>query len=292
MASSGVAARARLLFLFLCCNLGIATNPEGLAYLEKHAKVEAVNVLPSGLHYRVIRAGPVQGMSPKVNSPCVCHYTGMLIDGTVFDSSYRRGTPATFAPNQVIKGWTEALQLMREGDKWELTIPSELAYGDRGMPPKIPGGSVLIFELELLVVKEPSIFTIAGVDFSNPQTLIIACVVLFYLYKQFGGGGGAKGPRISLADATKSPDNPVVYFDMTIGDEDAGRIEMILFKEHFPKTAENFRALCTGEKGTGKSGKKLHYAGSTFHRVIPSFMCQGAFVCNLPICTRKTLVPP
>ena len=160
------------------------------------------------------------------------------------------------------------------------------------MPPKIPGGSVLIFELELLVVKEPSIFTIAGVDFSNPQTLIIVFVVLFYLYKQVGGGGGAKGPRISLADATKSPDNPVVYFDMTIGDEHAGRIEMILFKEHFPKTAENFRALCTGEKGTGKSGKKLHYAGSTFHRVIPSFMCQGAFVCNRAICTRKTLVPP
>ena len=135
MASSGVAARARLLFLFLCCNLGIATNPEGLAYLEKHAKVEAVNVLPSACTTRVI-PGPVQGMSPKVNSPCVCHYTGMLIDGTVFDSSYRRGTPATFAPNQVIKGWTEALQLMREGDKWELTIPSELAYEIAGCLPK------------------------------------------------------------------------------------------------------------------------------------------------------------
>jgi FKBP-type peptidyl-prolyl cis-trans isomerase FklB len=79
-----------------------------------------------------------------------------LLDGTEFDSSYKRGQPLTFAPNQVIKGWTEAMQLMKEGDKWELFIPSELAYGDRGAGAKIPGGSVLIFELELLEVQGDS----------------------------------------------------------------------------------------------------------------------------------------
>merc|ERR1712244_186401 len=90
---------------------------------------------------------------PKVSTPCECHYAGRLLDGTEFDSSYKRGEPTTFAPNQVIKGWTEAMQLMVEGDKWEMYIPSELGYGDRGSPPKIQGGDVLIFRMELLKMK-------------------------------------------------------------------------------------------------------------------------------------------
>jgi len=91
-----------------------------------------------------------------VSTPCECHYAGRLTDGTEFDSSYKRGAPTTFAPNQVIKGWTEAMQLMKEGGKWELYIPSELAYGDRGAGGLIPGGAVLIFDLELLKVKGPA----------------------------------------------------------------------------------------------------------------------------------------
>jgi len=86
----------------------------------------------------------------------VCHYRGTLINGKEFDSSYKRGSPATFAPNQVIKGWTEAMQLMKEGDKWELYIPSELAYGERGAGKDIPGGSALIFTLEMIKVKGAS----------------------------------------------------------------------------------------------------------------------------------------
>jgi len=82
----------------------------------------------------------------------ISHYAGTLINGTEFDSSYKRGQPLSFAPNQVIKGWTEAMQLMKEGGKWELYIPSELAYGDSGAGGKIPGGSVLVFTLELLKV--------------------------------------------------------------------------------------------------------------------------------------------
>ncbi|KAL7520937.1 hypothetical protein ACHAWX_005632 [Stephanocyclus meneghinianus] len=102
--------------------------------------------------YREIRAGNPDGKTPTINSPCECHYAGTLIDGTEFDSSYKRGEPMTFAPNQVIRGWTEAMQLMKEGGKWELYIPSELGYGDHGAGRAIPGGAVLIFTLELLKV--------------------------------------------------------------------------------------------------------------------------------------------
>tara|TARA_B110001452_G_scaffold79920_1_gene65367 strand:- start:126 stop:776 length:651 start_codon:yes stop_codon:yes gene_type:complete len=106
-----------------------------------------------------------------------------------------------------------------------------------------------------------------------PDTITMCFIglVLVYLVMSFlGGGGAAKGPVVSLEEAQSDAANPVVFFDMTIGDEPAGRIEMTLFAKHYPRTAENFRALCTGEKS-----KRLHYKGSSFHRVIPGFMCQG-----------------
>ena len=86
--------------------------------------------LRSGLQYKVLKSGEAGAKSPEVNSPCKCHYRGKLISGVEFDSSYKRHAPSTFAPNQVVKGWTEAMQLMKEGDKWELFLPSELAYGN------------------------------------------------------------------------------------------------------------------------------------------------------------------
>merc|ERR1719223_926326 len=146
-----------LSFLLLLASIAptlAGTNAEGLAFLEAKEKEEGVVKLESGLLYRELRAGNEDGKTPTVNSPCECHYAGTLIDGTEFDSSYKRGKPLTFAPNQVIKGWTEAMQLMKEGAKWELYIPSELAYGDRGAGGMIPGGSVLIFTLELLKVND------------------------------------------------------------------------------------------------------------------------------------------
>lgn len=91
------------------------------------------------------------GKSPTLNSPCKCHYSGSLIDGTEFDSSYKRGEPLTLSPSQVIKGWTEAMQLMKEGAKWELYIPSELGYGDRGAGGVIPGQGKMI-EREFLIL--------------------------------------------------------------------------------------------------------------------------------------------
>jgi len=137
---------------FLSANLlsyTIATNEEGLAFLEKKDKEEGVVKLESGLRYKVLEPGT--GLhAPKVGTSCEVTYKGTLIDGTEFDS----GT-TSFAPNQVIKGWTEAMQLMVEGAKWELTIPSELAYGENGSPPKIPGGAVLVFEMQIHKIKGP-----------------------------------------------------------------------------------------------------------------------------------------
>jgi FKBP-type peptidyl-prolyl cis-trans isomerase FklB len=129
----------------------LATDQAGLDFLAENGKQADVVSLPSGLQYKVLTKG--SGLyHPAVGTSCSCHYSGQLMDGTVFDSSYERGEPTSFAPNQVIKGWTEAMQLMVEGDKWELYIPSELAYGDRGSPPKIPGDSMLIFQMEILKV--------------------------------------------------------------------------------------------------------------------------------------------
>lgn len=140
------------MWLSVVVGFAAASTPEGLAFLEKNGKEPGVMTLASGMQYKVLRAGSGDA-HPLVSTPCECHYEGTLIDGTKFDSSYDRGSPTTFAPNQVIKGWTEAMQLMVEGDKWELFIPSELAYGDRGSPPKIPGGSVLKFIIEIVKIK-------------------------------------------------------------------------------------------------------------------------------------------
>jgi peptidylprolyl isomerase len=248
------------------------TNQAGLDYLAENAKDPFVKTLKSGLQYKVLKAGDPEGKMPSLSSSCVCHYVGALIDGTVFDSSVARGEPATFSPSQVIRGWTEALQLMKEGDKWNITLPAELAYGDRGAPPRIPPASVLTFEIELLEVKH-SMFEFYGYNLAQPQILMWLAMAGFS-YWQYKNSGPGRGGSVTIEKAS-SPENPVVFFEMKVGDEIAGRIEMELFKTYYPKTIENFRCLCTGEKGVGKSGKKLHYEGSTFHRVIPNFMCQG-----------------
>ena len=106
---------------------------------------EGVKTLPSGLQYKVITEGT--GKSPKATDSVVTNYRGTLIDGTEFDSSYQRKAPATFRVNGVIKGWTEALQLMKEGSKWQLFVPAGLAYGERGAGPNIGPNAVLVFEI-------------------------------------------------------------------------------------------------------------------------------------------------
>jgi FKBP-type peptidyl-prolyl cis-trans isomerase len=128
---------------------GAKNKTEGAAFLAENAKKPGVKTTASGLQYQVIKEGT--GKQPKATDTVSVHYTGTLINGKKFDSSYDRGEPAEFPVNGVIKGWTEALQMMKEGGKWKLFIPSDLAYGENS-PPGIPPNSVLIFDVELLKV--------------------------------------------------------------------------------------------------------------------------------------------
>ena len=125
---------------------------EGIRFLSENATKEGVKTTPSGLQYKIITQGtgpiPVDGQTVKT------HYKGTLIDGSVFDSSYDKGTPVSFGVNGVIRGWTEALKMMPVGSKWELYIPQDLAYGERAMGAKIPAYSTLIFTIELLEIVE------------------------------------------------------------------------------------------------------------------------------------------
>lgn len=122
----------------------------GEAFLAENKKRAGVVTLPSGLQYEVLAEG--KGRRPSATDRVQCHYHGTLIDGTMFDSSVQRGTPAVFGVNQVIPGWVEALQLMPEGSRWKLYIPSELAYGKRGAGGSIAPNSALVFEVELIKI--------------------------------------------------------------------------------------------------------------------------------------------
>ena len=124
---------------------------EAEAFFAENKNKEGVITLESGLQYKVLKSG--NGKSPKLSSTVEAHYSGRLLDGTEFDSSYKRGQPFSASVTGVIKGWTEILQLMKEGDKWEVYIPSELAYGERGSGPTIGPNAALIFEMELIKVK-------------------------------------------------------------------------------------------------------------------------------------------
>ncbi len=124
----------------------------GEDYLVENAKKEGVKSTESGLQYEVMAEG--KGDTPAATDTVEVHYHGTLIDGTVFDSSVERGTPAKFPVNRVISGWTEALQLMKVGDKWRLHIPADLAYGAQSPSPKIPANSALVFEVELLSIEK------------------------------------------------------------------------------------------------------------------------------------------
>lgn len=130
--------------------LSESARKEGEAFLAENKNKPGVKTTPSGLQYKVLKSA--SGASPKETDQVKTHYLGKLINGTEFDNSYKRGEPAVFPLNGVIKGWTEALQLMKVGEKFELYIPAELAYGDQGAGQIIPPGATLIFEVELLEI--------------------------------------------------------------------------------------------------------------------------------------------
>ncbi len=132
---------------------GEVNKEKGNKFLEGNKTKEGIVTLKSGLQYKILKKGT--GASPKATDTVKCHYKGTTIDGKEFDSSYKRGEPARFALNRVIKGWTECLQLMKEGGKWQFFVPSELAYGERGSGQNIGSNEVLIFEVELFGIEKP-----------------------------------------------------------------------------------------------------------------------------------------
>ena len=125
---------------------------EGETFLTTNKSKDGVVTLPSGLQYKILTEGT--GAKPTAADTVVCNYRGTLLDGTEFDSSYKRGQPATFPVGGVIKGWTEALQLMPTGSKWQIFIPANLAYGDKGAGGEIGPGAALIFEVELISIQD------------------------------------------------------------------------------------------------------------------------------------------
>jgi len=183
-------------------------------------------------------------------------------------------------PDDGVPGWSEALQLMREGEKLEVVLPGRLGYGEEGAGP-IPQGAVLIFEIELLEVE-----AVANRQSNNSaQRLmlafgLIAFAMLLFLYQMLTRSPVARrGPNLTLADVS-SVANPRVFFDIEVGGRAAGRVEFELFAQLAPRTVENFRALATGEKGMTDLGVRLHYKGSVFHRIVPGLMCQGGDIAS------------
>ncbi len=129
-----------------------AENAKGAAFLAKNAKAPGVVVLPSGLQYKVAASGPADGPHPKEGDEIRVHYEGTLLDGRVFDSTFKTGQPAVMPLAHLVPGWMEALPLMRPGDEWILYVPASLAYGDEGAGADVPPGATLVFRLQLLGV--------------------------------------------------------------------------------------------------------------------------------------------
>lgn len=151
------------LLLLSACKQGPEPVPaaESTAVLKQNAAAPGVVTLPSGLQYKVVREGPADGYRPKPGDAVKVHYEGKLPNGEVFDSSYESGTPQVFTVGQLVPGWNQALQLMKPGDEWLLTVPPGLGYGEQGAGP-IPPGSVLIFRMELLDVLPRESAPLAG----------------------------------------------------------------------------------------------------------------------------------
>jgi peptidylprolyl isomerase/FKBP-type peptidyl-prolyl cis-trans isomerase FklB len=153
---AGIPSFALAALLLLCaCAKAPSADPQvvsaGKAFLAGNAHAPGIHVTPSGLQYRVLQSGPADGPSPRITDEVKVNYEGRLLDGSVFDSTYDRGAPAVMAVSGLIPAWTEALQLMRPGDVWELYVPPELGYGDNAVK-GIPAGSVLQFKIELIAL--------------------------------------------------------------------------------------------------------------------------------------------
>ena len=272
-----------LLCLYLCA-FAMAMAIDNEKFLRDNAKKNGVHELPSGLQYKVLK-GVKSGLQPNRTSNCHVHYSGTTLDKVEFDNSRKRGTkPTQFRPSDVIAGWREALMLMKEGEVWELTIPSKLAYGKRGAGKLIKPDATLQFKIELVKVDVDGAQWVKLPRWVTNIPTFVWLLVAYFLYVTATGAGwnspARKLKKVALDEVKGSLGNEKVFMDICVSGMTEGwvikeRIEIELFTSLVPKTSANFLHLCTGDRGMGKCGKRLHYKNSFFHRVIPGFMAQG-----------------
>mmetsp|Transcript_64007 Transcript_64007/g.153173 ORF Transcript_64007/g.153173 Transcript_64007/m.153173 type:complete len:382 (-) Transcript_64007:44-1189(-) len=258
-------------FLHLALH-ALAANPEDAKWLAENAKKPGVMITASGLQYTVIETGKDKGRTPGWRDECTCNYVGKLVDGKEFDSSSKKKDKALskLSPSQVVRGWAEALQMMREGDTWEILLPPELAYGDHGgmRGGLVKPGAAVSIRVELLTVRR------ANFNWKLEHFIAIAIGVMAAIA---GVRKLMQRKAIPLGKCVGAAGNSFVFFEVAIDGVPAGRIEMELFNWVAPKTVENFRCLCTGEKGMSLNwpDRPLHFKGTRFHRIVPGFMMQG-----------------
>ena len=277
------------------------TTTEGIEFLKQNLKKKGVKETRSGLQYRVInKSTKKEALSPNMSTFVHVNYVGKNIKGDVFDSSTARGIPTEMQPRNLIAGWQEALMMMKEGDQWQITVPAELGYRDRKIGAKISAGAVLVFDLELVkVVTEADAINPFGFISSLPELLwniwhtmpaplwfVAAYMFVAYLVRTWYWLNHMPKKKVlrALEEVHGRAGNPVVYLDIKIGPGAAQRVECELFASLCPRTVENFRCLCTGEKGVAVQSwyqwlmarsTRLHYKDSRFHRIIGGFMAQG-----------------
>lgn len=226
-----------------------SSDEAGRAYLEANGKKDDVITLPSGLQYKILKSGSSNASGIQTQTEVECHYEGKLTTGEVFDSSIQRGTTATFKPNDVVKGWKQALLLMREGDNWELTIPAELAYGSKGAGSKIPPNAVLVFTLEVVKIKsyvgekhwlEEPIYTIGGFEITRMLIIPPLLAILISIFR-----------AAYLARATYAVARHIVTADERMCYKALSRANK---GEDFEELAKEFSTCKSAQKG-GKLGK-------------------------------------
>lgn len=247
---------------------------EGQQFLMENAKKDGVIVLPSGLQYKQLRSG--HGRSPSSSDLCSCHYEGSFLNGTVFDTSLRSGestagaTPAIFATDQVMPAWSEALQLMREGDRWRLFVPSSLAYGRAGAGEgRIAPDTVLLFDLELLEVKSRTRHAVVGVRklLTNPLPLlaIVAfCLVVLYIWAQVMFREGSGRDKVTVRHILVADEALALDLKARLLAVQKGKLEPL-----FGQLAKEHSTCFSGRDAGGSLGSVVHgQLGAVFDSVI------------------------
>mmetsp|Transcript_14538 Transcript_14538/g.27206 ORF Transcript_14538/g.27206 Transcript_14538/m.27206 type:complete len:395 (-) Transcript_14538:184-1368(-) len=280
-----------LFFILACCVCGLSLGGDEFVdanaeYIEKYiSQHEDAVRLPSGVVYRVIKEGAEGAKRVSLSQLCSLRYLGTTINGDMFTASKKKGQESSdvLPADLSLAGWKEALSLMKEGDHWEVVIPAHMGYGSLSKGKYVKPGATLVMDLEV-----HNAASSGWTSLYIRQAVGMAFMLLYAGYIYFDGkkkmGSANVAVTLNPRDQYDRQGNHLVYLKVAVGNEILDRVEIELFSSVCPRTAENFRCLCTGEKGMCKTapqtrqGQKdipLHFKDSVFHRVIPGFMCQG-----------------